>query len=147
MQKMTITTGHFIPPTGARRALYWACLEARSPTALVVIPPLIGAGAAHPLNTFRWLARSGLDVLSFDYSGHGRSDGHFSLHGSLKDTYRIMAMGRERARERDIPLYGIAACYGAAPMAWAAKRLGEPAAKMVFFNPIPAFDILGIWRG
>ena len=143
---MTMTSGHVVHPTGNRESVHWVCLEAPAAKGIEVIPPLIGAGAAYQLKIFRWLTRQGLDLLSFDYSGHGRSGGQFSLNGSLEDTCLVMKMGRTRARERGVPLFGIAACYGAAPMAWSSKRLGEPAARMVFFNPIPAFGILGIWK-
>jgi len=133
-------------PASGRNAVHWVCLETRSARGLVILPPLIGAGAAYQLRTFRWLTRWGLDLLSFDYSGHGHSGGRFSLHASLADTYQVMAMGRARAREKGVPLFGVAACYGAGPLAWAAQRLGEPLAKMVFINPIPAFDIHGMWN-
>ena len=104
---MTMTTGHVVHPSGNRKSVHWACLEAPAAKGIVVIPPLIGAGAAYQLKIFRWLTRQGLDLLSFDYSGHGRSGGQFSLNGSLEDTCLVMKMGRARARERAVPLFGI----------------------------------------
>jgi len=110
-----------------------------NPKGLVFIPPLIGGGPAQQLATFRWLCKSDLDLLSFNYSGHGESGGRFSLASSERDTRIMLSMAAERAHRSGLPFYGIAACYATIPMLLGAMQSGEPFKKVVLINPLTEF--------
>jgi len=87
------------------------------PKRLVLIPPLIGAGAAQPLIIFRNLTRRGSILLSFEYRGHPRSTGTFSLDGTIVDTRYALAWASNYARRHGLPLHGFATCYGLVTLA------------------------------
>ncbi len=87
------------------------------PKRLVVIPPLIGAGASQPLVIFRNLTRRGAILLSFEYRGHPRSTGIFELDKTITDTRYALVWAENYATERGLPLHGFATCYGVIALA------------------------------
>ncbi len=114
----------------------WVQTRLADPQGLVFIPPLIGGSPAQQLNTFRWLVKNGLDLFSFNYSGHGGSAGKFSLGVSVENTRRMLDLAANRADKVGLPLYGIAACYSTIPMLYGAMSSGEPFKRIVLINPL-----------
>ena len=82
------------------------------PKRLVLIPPLIGAGASSDLIVFRSLARRGSIVLSYEYRGHPRSTGRFNLDRTIVDTRYAIRWAEDYACERGLPLHAVTSCYG-----------------------------------
>jgi len=117
-------------------SLQWVQTRLSKPQGLVFLPPLIGGSPAQQLNSFRWLIKNGLDLFSFNYSGHGDSAGKFSLGSSVEDTRRMLAIAASRAGKSGIPFFGIAACYATIPMLYGALKSGEPFRKIVLINPL-----------
>jgi hypothetical protein len=118
--------------------LQWTQTRLSNPRGLVFMPPLIGGGPAQQFNYFRWLYKLGLDLFSFNYTGHGRSTGKFSLSATIEDTRRMLSLAAGQAESKGIPLYGIAACYATIPMLYGALTSGEPFKKTVLINPLTA---------
>lgn len=129
--------GSSTPLTSGRKGpLTWAQLRAKRTRAMVFAPPLIGGSAAHMLRHFRWLGAFGLDVFSFDYAGHGRSLGTFSLTTSLTNAREMTRVASAAAGRRGLPLYGLGVCYGAIPLIFTAA-METPIRRMILLNPIP----------
>jgi len=136
---MHLTRGRAAHGPGDTRA--WARLKTPRPRGLVFIPPLIGGSTGGPLRLFRWLALSGFDLFSFDYAGHGRSGGTFSLSASMKDSRRMLRIAADQAAVDGLPIYGTAACYGAIPLVSSTYHLGEPLKRMILLNPVTDFSL------
>ncbi len=113
---------------GSGRVVEWIRIRSRTPNkyqnadtnrrcrGLVFIPPLIGGDTVQQIRLFRTLCRNRFDLVTFNYAGHGRSTGRFSLNRSLEDTRRIFDRVREISAKEQIPIYGAAACYAAIPL-------------------------------
>lgn len=127
-----------LTPVGGRR-LETVRVRVKSPRGLVFVPPLIGGDAAQQVRIFRRLIRMGYDFVSFSYSGHGRSAGRFSHAGALRDTGSFLRVVDRENRGDDLPLAGIACCYGAIPLIYGNSRLAAPLRKLVLINAV--FDL------
>ena len=125
--------------SGRQGVLSWTRLSARRPTGMVFAPPLIGGSAGTILRRLRWMADGGWDVFSFDYAGHGRSGGGFTLSTSLRDTRTMCRCAASAAAADRLPLHGVGICFGAIPLIHAAA-MGTPIGRMVLLNPIPGFS-------
>ena len=124
----------------------WARLKTASPGGLVFAPPLIGGSCAQQLRLLRWTGRLGFDVLSFNYSGHGRSSGKFSLGDSLQNTLAMASGIDRRTEEGKARLVGFAGCYAAMPLLFAAQRLAEPFERIVLINPLADLKPFAVLR-
>jgi len=100
----------------------------------VLAPPLIGGSGLQQLRYFLVLRRAGYEVVSFDYRGHGPSEGVFSIERSIADTRGLLSWLVTRAAS---PLYGVADCYGAIPMLVAARSGVADLRALALFNPVP----------
>lgn len=83
------------------------------PRRLVFIAPLVGAGGAQMIMLFRTLIRRGSVLMSFEYRGNGKSTGTFELNKSIVDIRNAMIWAWHYANERNLPLHGFSACFGA----------------------------------
>jgi hypothetical protein len=129
-----ITRGHRFDLKN--RKIEWAMLQSNDIRGLVLVPPLIGGSFAQQLNVFRWLARMNLNIISFNYSGHGKSTDKFSLKTSIENTLIMTSEAEKICRKNRLPLYGIAGCYSAIPLLFAAHMLSEPFSRIVLINPL-----------
>jgi hypothetical protein len=129
-----IARGHWFDPKN--RKIEWAMLKSREPRGLILAPPLIGGSFAQQLNLFRWLAGMNLDIISFNYSGHGKSTDKFSLKTSMENTLIMASEAEKICRNKGLPLFGIAGCYSAIPLLFAAHMLSEPFSRIVLINPL-----------
>jgi hypothetical protein len=118
------------------REIEWAMLQSKNTRGLVLVPPLIGGSFAQQLNLFRWLARMNLDIISFNYSGHGKSTDKFSLKTSMDNTLIMASEAGKLCRNKKLPLFGIAGCYSAIPLLFTAHVLSEPFSRIVLINPL-----------
>jgi hypothetical protein len=118
------------------RKIEWAMLKSRDSRGLVFVPPLIGGSFAQQLSLFRWLSRMNLDIVSFNYSGHGKSTDKFSLKTSIDNTLIMTSEAEKICRNKKLPLYGIAGCYSAIPLLFSAHMLSEPFSRIVLINPL-----------
>jgi len=114
------------------------------PKALIFAPPLIGGGAAHQIRLFRPLIRSGFDLISFSYAGHGSSEGCFSMGASIRDTRDALGHASAEARRRGIPLLGLATSYSAIPLLKTGRTLRHPFSRLVLINPLTRLRPLAI---
>ena len=71
------------------------------------------AGIVNALPLVAWLPAAGLDVLTFDYRGFGRSEGRPTLDGVVADTRAAFAAARARSPR---PLIGLGQSLGGATM-------------------------------
>jgi hypothetical protein len=117
--------------------LEWVRVRNRSPKGLVFVSPLIGGTISQQVNAFRWLIRRDYDLFSFNYSGHGDSSDKFSLGATLRDTWHMLGFAADVSQREKLPLLGIASCYSAMPVLFAAHQLREPIKKLVLINGIP----------
>lgn len=129
-----ITRGHWFDQKNRR--IEWARLKSDVTRGLILAPPLIGGSFAQQLNLFRWLARMNLDLISFNYSGHGKSTDKFSLKTSMENTLIMVSEAGKICRNKRVPLFGIAGCYSAIPLIYAAHKLSEPFSRIVLINPL-----------
>lgn len=110
-----------------------------SPRGLIFIPPLIGGDAAQQIRHFRPLIRMGYDLVSFSYSGHGRSTDRFSHGEALRNTRSLLGIVARENQGDALPMAGIACCYGAIPLIYGNSRLDPPLKKLVLINAV--FDL------
>ena len=127
-----------LTPVGCRR-LETVRVRVKSPRGLIFVPPLIGGDAAQQVRNFRRLIRMGYDFVSFSYSGHGRSTDRFFHAAALRDTVSLLSIVDRENRGEDLPLSGIACCYGAIPLIYGNSRLAAPLKKLVLINAV--FDL------
>lgn len=95
-------------------------LRTRHPRAVVFAPPLIGGNLSQQVRFFRNITAHGYDLVSFTYSGHGKSDGHFSLDSALNDTVCVLDYLLERCQKESLPVLGIGSCSSAIPLLYGA---------------------------
>lgn len=101
---------------------------------VIFAPPLIGAGFSLEINNLRKLAREGYELFSFNYAGHGKSSDKFRPRTTLEDASNALTFLLSRSGDK--PVYGIASCYSAIPLLYAAHKHQEPFDKIVLINAI-----------
>ncbi len=121
---------------GQGNTLEWTRVRNPSPRGLIFLPPLIGGNLSQQIGMFRWLTRNRYDLISFNYSGHGNSSGKFSLRATLRDTLLMLQYAYSLSKKEQLPLFGIASCYSAIPLLYAASRLKEPLGGVVLINAV-----------
>ena len=124
---------------GEHQSIEWVRTRYHRPQGLVFIPPLIGGDLSQQISDFRWLIKQRYDLVSFNYSGHGKSTNLFSIGASLRDTQHILSDTGSAATREAVPLFGIASCYGAIPLLSAVHRLKQSLAGIVLINAVPGF--------
>ncbi|MEE4604779.1 MAG: hypothetical protein V2J65_26115 [Desulfobacteraceae bacterium] len=129
-----ITRGHRFDLKN--RKIEWAMLGACNTRGLILAPPLIGGTFAQQLNLLRWLAKMNLAIISFNYSGHGKSTDKFSLKTSIDNTMVMASEASKMCRQTGLPLLGIGGCYSAIPLLFTAHKLSEPFSRVVLINPL-----------
>lgn len=127
--------GYYV--AGKRNSLEWVRVRNTSPRGLIFVPPLIGGSLSQQVSSFRSLIRREYDLFSFNYSGHGSSSGKFSLGATMRDTLHMLSHACRLCKQEQLPLLGIASCYSAIPILYAAHRLAEPLKVLVLINAIP----------
>jgi hypothetical protein len=121
---------------GRNAPLEWAMAVHPHPKALIFAPPLIGGRAAQQIRLYRRLIRSGYDLFSFSYSGHGPSCGRFSVAASIRDTRHALFHAVCQARRRQIPVIGLATSYSAIPLLSTGRTKPSPFSKVALINPL-----------
>jgi hypothetical protein len=106
---------HTIPTEGNDR-LFAMTMMPKRPRRVVFMAPLIGAGAAQAPMTFRNMTRHGCVLLSFQYRGHPRCTGTFTLDRTIVDTRHALIWAWNYASERGLPLHALTQCYGTIPL-------------------------------
>ncbi|MBC2694814.1 MAG: alpha/beta hydrolase [Desulfobacteraceae bacterium] len=122
--------------TGKTKSIEWVHIRNASPRGLIFVPPLIGGKLSQQVISFRWLIRKKYDLISFNFSGHGGSSDKFSLKSSNQDTLHMLLYVCRLSQKESLPLYGIASCYSAIPILYAAHSLEEPFKRLVLINAI-----------
>ena len=122
--------------TGKNKSIEWGHIRNASPKGLIFVPPLIGGKLSQQVISFRWLIRKKYDLISFNFSGHGDSSDKFSLKSSNQDTLHMLLHVCRLSQKENLPLYGIASCYSAIPILYAAHSLKEPFKRLVLINAI-----------
>ena len=122
--------------TGKNKSIEWGHIRNASPKGLIFVPPLIGGKLSQQVISFRWLIRKKYDLISFNFSGHGGSSDKFSLKSSNQDTLHMLLHVCRLSQKESLPLYGIASCYSAIPILYAAHSLKEPFKRLVLINAI-----------
>ena len=123
--------------TGKNKSIEWGRIRNDSPQGLIFVPPLIGGKLSQQVVSFRWLIRRRYDFVSFNFSGHGGSSDKFSLKATIQDTLQMLLHVCRLSQKEGLPLYGIASCYSAIPILYAANSLEEPFKRLVLINAIP----------
>lgn len=118
-------------------SLEWVRVRDSSSRGLLFVSPLIGGSLSQQMRGFRALIREGYDLISFNYSGHGRSSDRFSLGAIVRDTSHMLAHTCLLGRQEHLPLFGIASCYSAIPILSAVHHFEEPLKGLVLINAIP----------
>ena len=135
------------------KGVEWMRSHGSSPQGLVIAPPLIGGHALQQLRLLRHLVRRRLDLISYNFSGHGASKGAFSIQDSVENSLVALDMAVGQSRKEGLPLYGIASCFAAIPMLQTVYQRSEPLSKMVLINALPnlqwemmAVEFYRYWR-
>lgn len=121
---------------GRKKVLEWGRVRNSSPMGIIFVPPLIGGKLSQQIISFRYLIRRKYDFVSFNFSGHGGSSDKFSLKSTIQDTLHMLLHVCRLSQKESLPLYGIASCYSAIPILYAAHSLGEPFKRLVLINAI-----------
>jgi len=121
---------------GRKKILEWGRVRNSSPMGIIFVPPLIGGKLSQQIISFRYLIRRRYDFVSFNFSGHGGSSDKFSLKSTIQDTLHMLLHVCRLSQKESLPLYGIASCYSAIPILYAAHSLGEPFKRLVLINAI-----------
>ncbi len=128
---------HRLQPDGAGHLLEWMQVRPRQARGTLFAPPLVGGDGLLTIRYLRPFKSRGYSVMSFNYSGHGRSSRPFSIRQSFRDTQCLLALARCRPEHFPRPLHGVGICYAAIPMLHTLHHTGEPLPKLVLINAIP----------
>ncbi len=101
----------------------------------ILVAPLIGGGGLQQYGYYKDINRHGFELVSFDYRGHGKSGGRFTIRGSIEDTFQVATAVREQLG--DEPLLGMGNCYGSIPLLLAEGRRPGLFGSVALFNPVP----------
>lgn len=139
--------------TGVTDGLEWVYAGAAQARGVVFVPPLIGGHALQQVRAFRQLLHRRFSLFSFNYAGHGRSEGDFCLKTSLVNTLQMLDLALNHVAHLQLPLYGMASCFAALPLLKAATVRGEPLVRIVLINAVPNWRVakaaghfLNFWR-
>ena len=115
-------------PVGFGGQLHAKCMTPKNGEVkrVVLIMPLVGGGAAQQLIQFRKLTKRGCRLVSFEYRGHGRSSGSFTLNRTAEDAAAALRWAETYAFEHGWPLHALATCYGVAPLLGALRDRPRP---------------------
>ena len=138
---------------GVNGGVEWVHARAGGARGVVFVPPLVGGDAIQQIRMLRPLLRHGLELLSFNYAGHGQSRGRFSLQAALDNCLRVLDIALGRSQRLGVPLYGLASCFATIPLLEATAIRAEPIRKLVLINAIPRWrlrnvctNFLHFWR-
>lgn len=101
---------------------------------ILLIPPLIGGSFLLFGRQFSYLVRQGYRVVSFNYQGHQKSGGTFTLSSSFDDTLDIAAALRRE--QPHLPLIGVGTCSGSMPLFHILNNDPDLLDRLVFVNAI-----------
>lgn len=128
--------------TGMTRDLEWVYARAAQARGIVFVPPLIGGHALQQVRQLRRLLRCRFSLFSFNYAGHGRSEGDFCLKTSLANTQQMLDLALDHGAYQQLPLHGVASCFAAIPLLKAATLRGEPMVGIVLINAVPNWRVV-----
>jgi pimeloyl-ACP methyl ester carboxylesterase len=131
---------------GRQKRLEWVRVRHPRSGGLIFVPPLIGGNFAQQVKTFRRLIRQGYDLITFNYSGHGNSSDKFSPGATIRDTLYMLAHTFHISSQERLPLYGIASCYSAMPMLYAAHHFAEPFKGLILINAVANLSLQPVLR-
>ena len=101
---------------------------------IILIPPLIGGSFILFGRQFTHLVRQGYRVVSFNYRGHGDSEGLFTLRASFDDALQLAKHLREM--NPMVPLFAVGTCSGSMPLFHIITRAPGLLSGVVFINAI-----------
>jgi fermentation-respiration switch protein FrsA (DUF1100 family) len=110
---VTVQQFHFGAADGGTKLHAWWMPAVGTPRATVVHAHGNAANISNHAPLVAWLPAEGIEVLSFDYRGFGRSAGKPSLDGVVADTRAALAEARRR-RTPSVPLVLLGQSLGAA---------------------------------
>ena len=93
---VTVQQFHFASAAGGPKLHAWWMPAVGTPRATVVHAHGNAANISNHAPLVAWLPAEGIEVLSFDYRGFGRSEGKPSLDGVVADTRAALAEVRRR---------------------------------------------------
>jgi pimeloyl-ACP methyl ester carboxylesterase len=76
--------------TGVANGLEWIYAYVQHARGIVFVPPLIGGHAVQQVRMLRRLLHRRFNIFSFNYAGHGQSEGRFCLRTSLDNTLHML---------------------------------------------------------
>jgi hypothetical protein len=139
--------------TGVTSGLEWVYASAAKARGIVFVPPLIGGHALQQLRELRHLLYHQFSLFSFNYAGHGHSEGSFCLKTSLINTQHMLNLALDYGARWKLPVFGVASCFAAMPLLKAAAVRGEPMTRIVLINAVPYWRLaratghfLHFWR-
>ena len=110
----------------------------RNSLGTVFVPPLIGGTGMQQVHYFRGLNRMGYAIATFDYRGHGKSNGRFSIRTSITDSLAVLrdllAQGMPQ------PLFGLGDCYAAIPLLVCASKFPKAFKALALMNAVPTLQ-------
>jgi len=101
---------------------------------ILLIPPLIGGSFLLFGRQFSFLVKQGYRVVSFNYRGHDKSGGLFTLSTSFSDTHEIAR--RLRDDNPDLPVVGVGTCSGSMPLFHILKKEPDLLNALILVNAI-----------
>ncbi|MGD8268256.1 MAG: hypothetical protein PVF55_08805 [Desulfobacterales bacterium] len=128
---------HRLHPNGDGHQLEWMQVAPSRSRGTLFAPPLVGGDGLLTIRYLRPFRSRGYSLMSFNYSGHGRSSRPFSIRQSFRDTHCLLALARQRPEHFPRPLYGVGICYAAIPLLHTLHYTGEPLPQLVLINAIP----------
>ncbi len=139
--------------TGMSEGLEWVYAYTAKARGLIFVPPLIGGHALQHVRELRRLLHGQFNLFSFNYAGHGRSRGNFSLQSSLDNTVQMLDLAVSQGERQQLPVYGVASCFAAMPLLKAISLRSEPLSRIVLVNAVPSWRLgkaaghfLTFWR-
>ena len=139
--------------TGVTNGLEWVYACVRHARGIVFVPPLIGGHAVQQVRMLRRLLHRRFNIFSFNYAGHGQSEGRFCLRNSLDNTLHMLDLSLGYGVSQQLPVFGVASCFAAMPLLNAVRLRGEPMHRIVLVNAVPDWRLaraighfLSFWR-
>lgn len=129
---------------GTSISVYFITPASTTIKGVLFAPPLVGGSYLEQYKTyFNVAVDSGYTLVSFNYRGHKKAEGKFSLRTSISDTLQVAKY--LKSEFPDLCLYGIGICYSVIPLFYVISKEPFLFNKLILVNSLSKKRLVITW--